>query len=219
MKQKLIKTFLLDLSYFLLFIFILITSKEKVKSFLLQIQSYSPQLNAIDPNQNILEAQNLISQINSLANNAYLFIFIIIPIIIFVLYVLLQGYGFYLLKKEKNYLIKFTLASLPSFIFFTLLLFNQNLYLLIITILTFYLSFFLYFKDLSKIKLAFTKIYKYFPLFLLYLVLSLIILSMLFIFYISLLTEIKYYLLLIIGLIFIFIFSYYKIVLVEKSFN
>src|SRR3989344_8731222 len=127
MKQKLIKTFLLDLSYFLLFIFILITSKEKVKSFLLQIQSYSPQLNAIDPNQNILEAQNLISQINSLANNAYLFIFIIIPIIIFVLYVLLQGYGFYLLKKEKNYLIKFTLASLPSFIFFTLLLFNQNL--------------------------------------------------------------------------------------------
>jgi hypothetical protein len=218
MKNKILKIFPLDLIYFLLFTFVLILSRSWIQQFLLKLRSYAPQLNAINPNSNTIEAQNLITNINSLANNAYLFIFIIIPLIIFIIYILLQGYSFYLLKKEKNYLLKFALVSLPSIIFITLLTFNPNIYLFIITFLTMYLSFFLYFKDLNKIKLAFIKIYKYFPAFLLYLALSLIIITLLFVSYVTFLTQMNYLLLLIFALIFIIVFSYYKIYLI-KLFN
>src|SRR3989344_3228309 len=131
MKQKLLKTFFLDLSYFLIFIFVLMVSRSKIQQFLLNIQTYGPELNALDPGQNVLEAQNLLNQISSLSNQVYIFMFLIVPLIIFILYVSLQGYSLYLLKKEKYYLIKFSLASLPSFVFFTLLVFNPNLLLLI----------------------------------------------------------------------------------------
>ncbi len=216
MKSKFIKIFFLDLSYFLLSLIILILAREKIKEILIKIQSYAPELNLVDPNQ--IEAQNLISQISSLANTAYLFIFIIIPIIIFLLYILLQGYSFYILKKEKNYFLKFTLASLPTFVFLILLMFKYNLYLLIITILSSYLSFFLYFMDLNKIKLAFAKIYKYFPLYLIFAILSLSIISLFFMSYLIILTKTNYFLFLF-GIIFISLFSYYKIILAEKLFN
>ena len=216
MKPKFIKIFSLDLSYFLLLLTILILAREKIKEILIKIQSFSPQLNLIDPNQS--EAQTLINQINALTNNTYLFIFIIIPIIIFILYILLQGYSFYILNKEKNYFLKFALASLPTFIFLILSIFKDNLYLLIITIFSGYLSFFFYFRDLSKIRLAFTKIHKYFPLYLLFLILFLSVISLFFMAYLTALTEINYFLF-VFGIIFVLIFSYYKTIISEKLFN
>ena len=215
MKNKLLKIFFLDLSYFLLFIFILMVSRSKIQQFLLNIQTYGPELNALDPSQNVLEAQNLLNQISSLSNQVYIFMFLIVPLIIFILYVSLQGYSLYLLKKEKYYLIKFSLASLPSFVFFTLLVFNPNIYLLIILILTSYLSFFLYFKELSEIKLIFTKIYKYFPLYLLYALLAISIISIFFIAYLNIVSDNAYLLLLIFGMIFTLIYSWYKISLIK----
>ena len=215
MKQKLLKTFFLDLSYFLIFIFVLMISRSKIQQVLLNIQTYGPELNALDPSQNVLEAQNLLNQISSLSNQAYVFMFLIVPLIIFILYVSLQGCSFYLLKKEKYYLVKFSLASLPSFIFFTLLVFNPNIYLLIILILTTYLSFFLYFKELNEIKLIFTKIHKYFPLYLLYTLLAVSITSIFFIAYLNIVSGNSYILLLIFGMIFTLIYSWYKISLIK----
>ena len=219
MKNKLIKIFALDLSYFLILLAVLIFTRAKIFDLLLKIQSYSPQLNAIDPSQNISAAQALINEINYISNQAYWFIFIIIPVIIFVIYIFLQGYSFYLLKKEKNYLLKFSLASLPSFIFFALFLFKPSIILFIISILAFYLTFFLHFKDLNKIKLLITKLYKFFPLFLIYLILSLAIIVLFYITYLTSQVGGNYHLLFIISLLFALLFSYYKIILVEKLFN
>lgn len=215
MKNKFLKIFSLDLSYFLIFLVILIVSRLKIAQLLLTIQSYSPKLTAINPNEDVVGAQNLINELSSLTNHTYLFLFIIIPLIIFLVYALIQGYSFYLLKKEKNYLLKFSLVSLPSLIFLSLLIFNPNIYLLIILILTMYFSFFIYFKKFNKIKEIFTKFYKFFPLYLIYLILSLIIISVLFVGYIIINFQPNYFIILIIGIIFIMVFSYYKIKLVE----
>ncbi|MEK6907139.1 MAG: hypothetical protein AABW45_01295 [Nanoarchaeota archaeon] len=218
MKNKILKVFLLDLSYFLLLLFTLIFSRLKIGEILLKIQSYGPQLNSVNVTQNTLEAQNLLTQINGLTNNAYFIIFLAIPLIAFILYAILQGYSFYLLKKENNYFFKFSLASLPSVILITLLIFYPDIYLFILLILIMYISFFLYFKNLNKIRLIYTKIYKLFPLFLLYLLLSLIIISIFFIAYLNLISN-GSYILFIVGLIVTLIFSYYKTILVEKLFN
>ena len=215
MKNKFLKIFSLDLSYFLIFLIILIVSRLKIAQLLLNIQTYSPKLNAINPNEDVVGAQNLINELGSLTNQAYLVLFIIIPLIIFLVYVLIQGYSFYLLNKEKNYLLKFSLVSLPSLIFLSLLIFNPNIYLLIILILTMYFSFFMYFKKFNKIEEIFTKFYKFFPLYLIYLILSLIIISVLFVGYIIINFQPSYFIALIIGMIFIILFSYYKIKLVE----
>lgn len=215
MKNKFLKIFSLDLSYFLIFLVILLVSRLKIAQLLLTIQSYSPKLTAINPNEDVVGAQNLINELSSLTNHTYLFLFIIIPLIIFLAYVLIQGYSFYLLKKEKNYLLKFSLVSLPSLIFLSLLIFNPNIYLLIILILTMYFSFFMYFKKFSEIKKMFTKIYKFFPLYLIYLILSLIIISIFFVGYIIINFQPSYFVILIIGITFIMLFSYYKVKLVE----
>ena len=219
MKQKFLKTFFLDLSYFIFLLIIFILGKLKLKEILTTIQSFSPSLNSLDPNKDILQAQTLLNQINSLSNQAYLFLFIIIPLLIFIAHVSIQGYSFYILKKEKNYFLKFILINIPLFIFLTLLIVNFNIYLFILIILVGYSTFFLYFKDLSKLKLALTKIYKFFPLFLFFIILFLIPISLFALSYLNLAVNGNYLLFFILGIIFTLILSFYKVILAEKLFN
>jgi hypothetical protein len=210
--KKFIKIFFLDLLYFSLFLIIIFLSRAKIQKLFANIQSYTPQLNLIN---STIENQNLISQINSQVTYSYLFIFILIPLLIFAVYILLQGCSFYILKKEKNHFVKFTLVSLPTFIFFTLLMFNYNFYLLIITLLSSYYAFYSYYKN--NLKLILRKSYKYFPLCLAYLILSLLSIIFLFLSFLSISTKTNY-ILIFISLAIIFLFSYYKIFLI-KLFN
>ncbi len=215
MKDRILKIFFLDFVYFILLLFIVLFSRLQIQSLLSKIQSYAPELNTLN-NQNILDAQGLISQINSLSVQAYLFIFIVIPLIIFILYILLQGYGFYLLKKEKKFLLKFSIINLPVFIFISLLIFIPNVYLFILVMLISYLTFFLHFHDKKRIPLTLTKFYKYFPAYLLYLILSLLIIISLFLAYTTFSVQGNYIILLIFSIIFTLLLSLYKIYLFKK---
>jgi|SRR3989344_1107148 len=215
MKDRILKIFFLDFVYFILLLFIVLFSRLQIQSLLSKIQSYAPELNTLN-NQNILDAQGLISQINSLSVQAYLFIFIVIPLIIFILYILLQGYGFYLLKKEKKFLLKFSIINLPVFIFISLLIFIPNVYLFILVMLISYLTFFLHFHDKKRIHLTLTKFYKYFPAYLLYLILSLLIIISLFLAYTTFSVQGNYIILLIFSIIFTLLLSLYKIYLFKK---
>jgi len=210
--KKFLKIFFLDLIYFSLFLIIIFLSRSKIKGILENVQSYAPQLNFIN---NTIDTQNLISQINSQVSYAYLFLFIMIPLLIFCIYIIFQGFSFYILKKHKNYILKFALTSFPTFIFFTLLMFNYNFYLLIIFLFSGYYSFFSYFSN--NLKLFFKKIYKYFPLYLAYLILSLLTIILLFLSFLSISTKTNYILILL-GIISTLLFSYYKIFLM-KLFN
>ena len=215
MKDRILKIFFLDFVYFILLLFIVLFSRLQIQSLLSKIQSYAPELNTLN-NQNILDAQGLISQINSLSVQAYLFIFIVIPLIIFILYILLQGYGFYLLKKEKKFLLKFSIINLPVFIFISLLIFIPNVYLFILVMLISYLTFFPHFHDKKRIPLTLTKFYKYFPAYLLYLILSLLIIISLFLAYTTFSVQGNYIILLIFSIIFTLLLSLYKIYLFKK---
>ena len=146
MKQKL-KVILLDFIYFLLFAIILILTKIKLGKILINLKSYGAGLNTFT-SQNVQEVQNLLSQLNSIAINAFIFLFIIIPLISFILYVLFQGLTF---KKEKFSFKRFILISLFPFIALILTLFTLNVYLLILFIVTGYLTFILYFSAISTI--------------------------------------------------------------------
>ena len=116
MKQKL-KTILLDLIYFLLVAIILILTRNITYGFLSEIQGFGGQLNAININENLGEAQNLLSNLTSITTKAYIFIFFIVPLIIFAIYILLQGATF---KKDKFSYKNFTLISIIPFIFLIL---------------------------------------------------------------------------------------------------
>src|SRR3989344_131685 len=141
MKHKL-KIILLDLAYSLLISMILILTKIRVGSFLEEIKIYGSTLDTLDVNQNIQEVQGILSSLNLIATKAYLFIFVLIPLIIFVIYIIFQSKT---LMKDKFSYKNFILFSLIPFVFLTLTILLSNLYTLILFIITGYLTFVLYF--------------------------------------------------------------------------
>ncbi|MEK6835622.1 MAG: hypothetical protein AABX55_01210 [Nanoarchaeota archaeon] len=214
MKNKFIKIFLLDLAYFISFIILIFFLRTQVRNLLAKIQSYGLQLNIINPQENIVEAQELLQSLSSLSLNTYLFVIILAPLSIFLIYIIFQGFSYYFLKKEKHYYSRFILVSLIAYAFFILLIFKYHLILLILAILVSYFAFLFYFKNFKDYKLAFTKIYKILPLYLLYIILAFLIIASFFVSYLSLLAQANFgYIFL--GIILTLIFSYYKINLVK----
>lgn len=213
MKQKLLKIFFLDLTYFLLLTIILILTRIKVSEFLTQVQNYGTQLNAIDINQDLQFTQNLLSQISSAANKAYVFLFILVPIIIFILYIIFQGLTF---KKEKFSYKNFILISLIPFIFLLLTLFFFKIYLFILFIITSYLAFVLYFYNIKKLKLAFFKIYKLFPFYLIYLILPTLVIGFFYLSYTRVYINVDFIWMFLIGILFTLLFSFYKNYLIKS---
>jgi len=215
MKNKTIKIFFLDLTYFLLLTIILILTKIKINEFLARLQTYGSQLNTININQDIQEAQSLLSQISSVTNKAYIFLFIIVPLIIFILYIIFQGLTF---KREKSSLKNFILINLAPFIFLILALFLFNIYLFILFIITSYLAFVLYFYNFKKLKISLTKIYKLFPFYLIYIILSILITGFFYLSYTRIYISTDFIWIFLFGILLNLLFSYYKIYLI-KSLN
>src|SRR3990167_1322322 len=122
-KENIFRTYLLDIGFVLFLGLFLVYAKLKLKSLLTVIYAYAPQINAIDPNVDAAGAQNLINNIGNAAGTAYTLL-IIIPVIIFLVYVIFQGLNFYYLNKKKLYLVYFSVFSLISYILFILLIFK-----------------------------------------------------------------------------------------------
>ena len=212
MKHKL-KIILLDLAYSLLISMILILTKIRVGSFLEEIKIYGSTLDTLDVNQNIQEVQGILSSLNLIATKAYLFIFVLIPLIIFVIYIIFQSKT---LMKDKFSYKNFILFSLIPFVFLTLTILLSNLYTLILFIITGYLTFVLYFYDLKKIKIAFNKIYKLFPMYLVYLILPILSLGFFYLAYTRINVGVEFLLILLFAVLFSIIFSLYKSYLLRK---
>jgi len=212
MKHKL-KIILLDLLYFLLFTIILISTRQKIRDFLINIQGFGISLQTVNINENLQEAQNLLSQLNVLAVKAYLFLFLIVPLIIFILYILFQSLAF---KKHNFSYKRFILISLIPFIILILSMFLFNIYLAIFFIIASYLAFVLYFYDFKKLKIAYKKIYILFPIYLLYLVLPILAIGFFYLAYTRIFISIDAIWIFMLAALFSLMFSYYKIYLVKK---
>ena len=216
-KETILRTYLLDLGFVFFLGLFLFYAKLKLKSLLTVIYAYAPQINAIDPNVDAAGAQNLINNIGNAAGTAYTLL-IIIPVIIFLVYVIFQGLNFYYLNKKKLYLVYFSVFSLISYILFILLIFKGfDLVLSLIFLVIAYLTFLSYFKINEKeyINLL-KKSYIMIPVFLGYLGLWLISLSMFFMSLLNYSVNENYIFSLILGLLFLFGVSWYRVLIMKR---
>ncbi|MBI2106688.1 hypothetical protein HYT57_01775 [Candidatus Woesearchaeota archaeon] len=142
--KNILRTFLLDFGFVLFLGTFLILARNKVGNYISQMNIYLPQINSIDPNIDPAAAELLIKDANSIANNMFIFL-IVIPIVVFLIYFIFQGLSFYYFKKERKYLIYFFVTSLFSYLLLIILLTKGfNIPLILVFLLTSYLTFLSY---------------------------------------------------------------------------
>ena len=199
---KILKTFGFDLGFFILLAGIAMFLREKIRYYLSVLSTYGSLLNSVNPEQDVVKAQQLLQELSGIADRAVLILLVLVPIAIFLIYCLLQGGSFYFLHKKKNYLLWFSIASLPAYLFLLLML-NYLWLGLLSWIILLVLSFFGFVYYLKPEKKGFLKLIKKWLIFITFFYLQ------------TLIYEYSYWSLLL-ALFVIFLFSYYKTWLVEK---
>jgi len=117
----------------LIILFLLI--KDQITSYLNFLKEASPKLlelqAAIQNNvtENIATLQSSLKEIIKTASGFFWFQYVLMPLLILVLFILFQGYIFYLLSNSKDlkkYLIRFSIITIPAHIILLLVLFSFN---------------------------------------------------------------------------------------------
>lgn len=212
-KKNILRTYLLDIGFVVFLGLFLVYAKLRLKGLLVLISTYVPQINAIDPNVNSLAAETLIKDVSNIANTAFIFL-IITPVVIFLIYFTFQGLNFYYLNKKRLYLLYFFVTSLITYVLFILLILNElnNWVLILIFLLMAYLTFLSYLQIKGKEYLKLLKrSYLLIFVFLGYITLWLISVSILFMGLLNYSIGENYLVLLILGLLFLFFVSIYRI--------
>jgi len=217
-KENIFRTYLLDLGFVLSLGIFLILARNKIGSYISQMNLYLPSINSIDPNFSSTAADFLINEANSIANNMFILL-LIIPVVVFLIYFIFQGLSFYYLKRERRYLIYFFVSSLLPYALLMLLLTKGfNLPLILIFLLLSYLTFLSYLQIREEGYLGLLKkSYAMFFVFFGYLMLWAISLSL---FLMAILkytiNDLSYFLFAGLGFLVLFGISYCKVVIVEK---
>src|SRR3989344_5093405 len=131
----------LDVGFFVVITLLFVFFKAKINSYVSLFQDYSSVLASINPELNPVEAEQALQLVNSLANNA-LFLFILIPVILFIVYVAFQGgsfafllgYGMFLLYlqhywKKVMKLFKKAYVTFPLYLGYAAFFFFIGLFL------------------------------------------------------------------------------------------
>ena len=135
-KEKFYYFILLDGLFFILLFMFLIYSRTKIRGYLELIQQYIPQLNAIQgllqestELTNLQQADLLLNTINTLIKEALIFSYIIIPLVVFIILILLQGLNYRLIFEDKlnkvfnlKFFSKFAIITLPFYIILVLII-------------------------------------------------------------------------------------------------
>ncbi|MBU0929983.1 MAG: hypothetical protein KJ623_02840, partial [Nanoarchaeota archaeon] len=150
MKDK-IKIFSMNVLFFVSLIILFVLIKEQIVNYVTFLRDATPKLaelqTALSQNvtTNIAEAQTTINSITSQASNFMLYQYLLIPLVLFIIWVLFQGNIFFILSKSKNlknYILKFALITIPfclvTIILFKFLLFNW-IFLIILFFMLYYL--------------------------------------------------------------------------------
>ncbi|HLC62914.1 MAG TPA: hypothetical protein VJJ21_01200 [Candidatus Nanoarchaeia archaeon] len=214
--RKFLKIFGFDLGFFVLLIIIFAFLRAKIRTYLSVIGDYNSLIAGINPENDLAKAVDVLQGLSSVAGKAY-FLILVAPIVIYLVYVFMQGMSFNLNKKDK-YLLKFSIASLPGYVFL-LLAFNYawlNVIVLLLFFVLCYFTFLFYLKPYYKGVLKLAKDFKMILYFIAYLLFFVFIFSFFMIFYLETLADSYMYAYLIFALIFILGLSRYKLWLVEK---
>ncbi len=209
LKKKIPVVYIADLVFFSLLLWILVYARNKIFSYLVVLQQFSPQLAdisasiSIEDAASVAELEALLNVMQPIINEAKFFIFFLVPVLLFFLWVLFQGFTWNFLKGgsfrkafDIKFYPKFAILSLPLFgiiyylvtDFFNLVEnFNLTKYIILLVLL-----FFVFYFTLASylvlgeagfwkgfVRLSIFKSKKFFPSYLL-MVLILIVLSVFF---------------------------------------
>ncbi len=248
LKKRVFFVYLSDLIFFSLLLWFLIYARNRIFSYLVVLQQFIPKLSDIGSSLTIEDASSianldaLLKVIEPILREANIFVYFVVPVFVFLLWVLFQGLSWNFLKENSftksmdiRLYPKFALLSLPFFVllfyFFTGFL-NQGdvsanllrfIVFLLIFILVFYFTFVSYLVNKPKFfpeffNLSIKKLKIFFPAFMLSLIILLLVLVLLFNAYIAAFAWVMpSFLSLVLLLFFIFIFSASKCLLVFLS--
>ena len=136
LKQRIIILLPLDIIFFTLVFFLLVYAREKLKSYILAIQAYTPQIMAVqqalaESTSKISELESVLNVISPLVQKALIFQYVIIPLALFLLWCIFQSLIWKeitekipLQRKYTNYFLKFILLSIPIFLITLLFLYR-----------------------------------------------------------------------------------------------
>ena len=120
--KDILLTFFLDLALVFSLLFFLLFVREKMSGYIMSLQNYAPLLVDVQT-ESVGQLDTIMPTINSLLTKVYLFQYFIIPLTIFLIWCLFQGYVWKVLNKNK--ILKFSLLSLPL-IFLLILLISYS---------------------------------------------------------------------------------------------
>ena len=198
-KEKLFYFLLYDLLFFLFMFIFFVFVRLRLLAYQLKLEQFSPIINSFTAeNLDTILLQQTLDQLNNVANKALMFIYIAVPIVVFLIWGFFHGSSWQLLTGKKRfdfkYLLRFAVATIPFLaiiIFISSKLFNliSELFVdygvlfgielwmhIILLLITFYLMVVAYsdlnFKRfLRNFKIAFKKFYLMFPIALVYMIL------------------------------------------------
>jgi len=112
----------LQLLLFFSSLFFLVYVKQKIQSYIIQIQEYQPLLNSILTNLEsldpaaITQSQAVLNTLSNITNQTMLFAYFIVPLVLLIIWIFCQGFFWKIMKskKIKNLKAYFTKFSIPT---------------------------------------------------------------------------------------------------------
>lgn len=128
LKKKVLKVYLADLVFFSFLLWLTVYARNKLFSYLVVLQQFAPKLADVSSSLNAEDASSvaqldaLLKVIGPIVSEAKIFIFFVVPVLLFFLWVLFQGVGWNFLKQDSfkkvfdiRFYPKFALLSIPIF--------------------------------------------------------------------------------------------------------
>lgn len=143
-KCKVLPVFLMDFLFFSFLLWFFVYARNRIFSYLVALQQFAPQISdissSLDVNNplGISQLDALLNVVNPIISEAKFFVYLIIPLVVFVVWVFFQGVSWSVLFNDsfrKSFSLKFyssfSLLSVPFFIFLfyfvSRLLFSESL--------------------------------------------------------------------------------------------
>lgn len=123
-KKNFWKYLIADSIFLTLTFFLLVYAKHKVENFFILFENYQAELEIIEPElanktiEGLLGFEQIMDGLNASVTSTYLFILVIVPIIIYLLFALTQSFNLSLAIDKKfnlKYFLKFLLYGIPFF--------------------------------------------------------------------------------------------------------
>jgi len=167
LKYLRLKVFSLNVLFSASLVILFLLIKEQIMNYLQFLKETSPKLlelqTAIQNNltENMPNLQTSINELTKTATKFMLFQYLLIPLLLFIFWVLFQGLVFYYLsdsKDIKKYLIRFSIVTLPFYLLFLIILksilsYNSIIFIALFLIILYYLLI-VYLKLDKPIKIA-----------------------------------------------------------------